>query len=241
MDFFERQEKARRHTAFLVFYFAIAIALLILAVYAAVALIFGGVSLKDSSGETTFSFLQPELFVETALATLGVIAMGTVFKTMALARGGRAVAELLDGRLVNSNTTDPNERKLLNVVEEMAIASGVPVPQVYVMDSEDGINAFAAGHSASDAAVSVTRGCMTMLTRDELQGVQPSAQRRHAAQSAFDGAHLWNSLPDCYRTHPYPHPRQKKSAAVARTRSHHRRLDRRLVRALDPGRRQPSA
>jgi len=171
VDFFERQEKARRHTAFLVFYFAIAIALLILAVYAAVALIFGGVSLKDSSGETTFSFLQPELFVETALATLGVIAMGTVFKTMALARGGRAVAELLDGRLVNSNTTDPNERKLLNVVEEMAIASGVPVPQVYVMDSEDGINAFAAGHSASDAAVSVTRGCMTMLTRDELQGV----------------------------------------------------------------------
>jgi Zn-dependent protease with chaperone function len=81
------------------------------------------------------------------------------------------VAELLDGRLVNPNSTDAHERKLLNVVEEMAIASGVPVPQVYVMDGEPGINAFAAGHSASDAAISVTRGAMTMLTRDELQGV----------------------------------------------------------------------
>ncbi|MEY2528158.1 MAG: hypothetical protein QOJ05_248, partial [Verrucomicrobiota bacterium] len=102
---------------------------------------------------------------------LAVISMGSVFKTMALARGGRAVAELMDGRLVDSNTTDLNERKLLNVVEEMAIASGIPVPQVYVMENESGINAFAAGHSASDAAVAVTRGCINLLTRDELQGV----------------------------------------------------------------------
>src|SRR4051812_14934448 len=111
------------------------------------------------------------MFLGTAVATLGVIGTGSFFKTLSLARGGRAVAELLDGRLVNSNSTDAHERKLLNVVEEMAIASGVPVPQVYVMDGEQGINAFAAGHSASDAAISVTRGAMTMLTRDELQGV----------------------------------------------------------------------
>ena len=90
---------------------------------------------------------------------------------MSLSSGGRAVAELLDGRLVNPNSIDIHERKLLNIVEEMAIASGVPVPQVYVMDGETSINAFAAGHSASDAAISVTRGCMTMLSRDELQGV----------------------------------------------------------------------
>src|SRR5208283_2838689 len=55
--------------------------------------------------------------------------------------------------------------------EEMAIASGVPVPQVYVMDEEDGINAFAAGNKTGDATVTVTRGCMKILTRDELQGV----------------------------------------------------------------------
>jgi len=107
----------------------------------------------------------------TGFATLGIIGAGSFFKTLSLARGGRAVAELLDGRLVNSNSTDIQERKLLNVVEEMAIASGVPVPQVYVMDDESAINAFAAGHSASDAVISVTHGAMTMLPRDELQGV----------------------------------------------------------------------
>ena len=164
MDFFERQDKARRNTKFLVFYFVAAVVLLVVAVYAAVALIF-------TFSEESIDWAQPGLFFGTAAATVGVISMGSVFKTMALARGGRAVAELLDGRLVNPNATDVHERKLLNIVEEMAIASGVPVPQVYVMDNEPGINAFAAGHSASDAAISVTRGCMTILSRDELQGV----------------------------------------------------------------------
>jgi Zn-dependent protease with chaperone function len=171
VDFFERQDKARRHTAFLVFYFTVAIVLLIGAVYLAVALIFGGFQLKNAADETTASWSQASVFLCTAVATLGVIGTGSFFKTLSLARGGRAVAELLDGRLVNPNSTDAHERKLLTVVEEMAIASGVPVPQVYVMDGEPGINAFAAGHSASDAAISVTRGAMTMLTRDELQGV----------------------------------------------------------------------
>jgi Zn-dependent protease with chaperone function len=171
VDFFERQDKARRNTKLLVFYFVIAVGLLIVAVYAAVALIFTGVELKNSSGEMTFAWAQPGLFFGTAAATIAVITMGSVGKTLSLARGGRAVAELMEGRLVNPNSIDVHERKLLNVVEEMAIASGVPVPQVYVMDGEAGINAFAAGHSASDAAISVTRGCMTMLSRDELQGV----------------------------------------------------------------------
>ena len=164
MDFFERQDKARRNTKFLVFYFLAAVVLLIVAVYAAVALIF-------TFSEESFTWAQPGLFFGTAAGTLAVISIGSVGKTMSLASGGRAVAELLDGRLVNPNSIDLHERKLLNVVEEMAIASGVPVPQVYVMDGEAGINAFAAGHSASDAAISVTRGCMTMLSRDELQGV----------------------------------------------------------------------
>ena len=171
MDFFERQDKARRHTAFLVFYFIVAVVLMIGAVYLAVLLIFGGIELKNGADETTASWSHATMFLGTAVATLGIIGTGSFFKTLSLARGGRAVAELLDGRLVNPNSTDAQERKLLNVVEEMAIASGVPVPQVYVMDGEPGINAFAAGHSASDAAISVTRGAMTMLTRDELQGV----------------------------------------------------------------------
>jgi Zn-dependent protease with chaperone function len=171
VDFFERQDKARRNTKFLVFYFSLAVVFLILAVYGAVALIFTAAELKNSANDTSVAWSQAELLCWTAAGTLAVIVLGSVSKTLALARGGSAVAEMLDGRLLNSSTTDVSERKVLNVVEEMAIASGVPVPPVYVMDGEDGINAFAAGHSAGDAAISVTRGCMTMLSRDELQGV----------------------------------------------------------------------
>jgi len=172
VDFFERQDKARRHTTLLVVYFVVAVALLIGAVYVVVALIFGGIHLKNAVDETTTtSWSHAKMFLVTAAGTLGVISAGSFFKTLSLSRGGRAVAELLDGRLVNPNSTEANERKLLNVVEEMAIASGVPTPQVYVMDGEAGINAFAAGHSASDAAISVTHGAMTLLKRDELQGV----------------------------------------------------------------------
>lgn len=171
MDFFERQDKARRNTKLLVFYFSLAVLSLILAVNIAVSLIFTGFTAANSIDEPSIDWSRAELLFWVTIGTLAVILIGSVFKSLQLARGGSAVAELLDGRLINSNTNDSDERKLLNVVEEMSIASGVPVPQVYVMDSEAGINAFAAGHSASDAAISVTRGCMEMLSRDELQGV----------------------------------------------------------------------
>jgi Zn-dependent protease with chaperone function len=171
VDFFERQDKARRNTKLLVFYFSLAVLSLILAVNTAVSLIFTGFTAANSIDETSIGWSRSELLFWVTIGTLAVILIGSVFKSLQLARGGSAVAELLDGRLINSNTSDADERKLLNVVEEMSIASGVPVPQVYVMDSEAGINAFAAGHSASDAAISVTRGCMKMLSRNELQGV----------------------------------------------------------------------
>jgi Zn-dependent protease with chaperone function len=173
MDFFQRQDKARRNTKVLVFYFTVAVALLVAATYAAVFAIFRG-GFKDSiasAGEPSVTLWQPELFLWTTLATLVVILIGSVTKTLQLNRGGSAVAEMLDGRLINSNSTDADEHKLLNIVEEMAIASGVPVPQVYVMDDEAGINAFSAGFSTSDAAIGVTGGCMKKLSRDELQGV----------------------------------------------------------------------
>ena len=106
-----------------------------------------------------------------ALGTLAIILGGTLYKVSAVSGGGGSVAKLLGGRLVNSDTGDEDERKLLNVVEEMAIASGTPVPEVYVLEQEESINAFAAGHSTNDAAIGVTRGCMRLLNRDELQGV----------------------------------------------------------------------
>ena len=125
----------------------------------------------DSIGEASFTLWQPDLFLWSTLGTLIVIGIGSAFKTAELSKGGSAVAQMLDGRLINSNATEANERKLLNVVEEMAIASGIPVPQVYLLENEAGINAFAAGHSTGDAAIGVTRGGMQMLSRDQLQGV----------------------------------------------------------------------
>jgi len=171
MDFFDRQDKARRKTKLLVFYFIVAVCLLILSVYVAVLAIFAGGEVYDSIGEASFTLWQPELFFFSVIGTLVVILIGSVSKTVQLSKGGSAVAEMLDGRLINSNATEADERRLLNVVEEMAIASGIPVPQVYLLEDEAGINAFAAGHSTGDAAIGVTRGGMKMLSRDQLQGV----------------------------------------------------------------------
>ncbi len=171
MDFFERQDKARRNTKLLVFYFALAVLSLIVAVDVAVALIFGAVSAHESVGEASPILAQFDLMAAATIGTLAIVSIGSISRTLQLASGGSAVAELLDGRPIQSQTRDADERKLLNIVEEMSIAAGVPVPRVYVMDNENGINAFAAGHSTSDAAISVTRGALRLLTRDELQGV----------------------------------------------------------------------
>jgi len=173
MDFFQRQDKARKKTKLLVFYFAIAVAALIVAVYFASLVIFTSAQahFHRYGEQPEFALWNPQLFLGVAVGVLAVILIGSAYKTIALAQGGSAVSEMMGGRLVKPNTNDTDERKLLNVVEEMAIASGVPVPQVYVMDEEDGINAFAAGHKPGDATVTVTRGCMKILSRDELQGV----------------------------------------------------------------------
>jgi Zn-dependent protease with chaperone function/uncharacterized tellurite resistance protein B-like protein len=174
MDFFERQDKARKKTKLLVFYFILAVVAIIAACY-----FVGVVILNAAQGQHHHYYEeQPQLvlwdvrlFFGVSVGVLAVIFIGSAYKTNELAGGGGSVATLMGGRLVNPSTTDPNERKLLNVVEEMAIASGVPVPKVYVLDREQGINAFAAGHTAGDAAIGVTRGCIEMLSRDQLQGV----------------------------------------------------------------------
>ena len=175
MDFFARQDLARRKTKWLVFYFVLAVVLLVVAVYFIALVVFSGVQLSHhhSYGNSgpDFSWWNAEVFAVSTLSVLAVIFLGSAYKTNELSAGGSAVATLMGGRLVAQTTTDANERKLLNVVEEMAIASGVPMPQVYVLEAERGINAFAAGHTPSDAAIGVTRGCIEMLSRDELQGV----------------------------------------------------------------------
>ena len=176
MDFFDREAQAHRNTKLLVVYFVAGVTLLIVSIYLVTVLIFAGISSRhhgyvSDDDQPQPALWNPKLFFGVAIGTLAVIAIGSAFKTLELAQGGSVVATNLGGRIVNSNTTDPDERKLLNVVEEMAIAAGVPVPQVYLLEEEHGINAFAAGHSTSDCVVTVTHGAIKLLTRDELQGV----------------------------------------------------------------------
>lgn len=169
MDFFGRQQRARRNTALLVALFVLALILMIAAIYVAVVitirLSFKGVL------PLQLDWVQPDTFAVVALATLSVVALGSLQKTLELRRGGEQVAVTLGGRLINSADDDHTEQRLLNVVEEMALASGVAVPAVYVLDREYGINAFAAGLAPDDAVVAVSRGTLEHLSRDELQGV----------------------------------------------------------------------
>jgi Zn-dependent protease with chaperone function len=153
MDFFQEQDRSRTKTTQLIFLF-------VLAVLAVVAF-----------NPSSFDWIQPRLGFWVVTVTLLIIFVGSMTKIIALAKGGSYIAENLGAKLVNASTTDAGERRLLNVVEEMSIASGIPVPLVYILDREKGINAFAAGYSPNDAVVAVTRNSIKLLNRDELQGV----------------------------------------------------------------------
>ncbi len=166
MDFFEHQAAAQRRTKLLIGYYVMAVAAIVVAVYLVVAI--GLASQGEQSGAA--GLWNPVLFAWVAGLVGGVILLGSLFKIATLSSGGKSVAEMLGGRLLPADTVDGAERRLLNVVEEMAIAAGLPVPPVYVLD-EDGINAFAAGFKPADAVIGVTRGCLEQLSRDELQGV----------------------------------------------------------------------
>lgn len=166
MDFFEAQARARRRSGRLVVLFVLALLGTVGALYAA-ALLIAGFSGHNPGGLRW----RPDLLAGVAGFTLLVSGIAALVRWNQLRAGGPAVAELVGGRPVEPDTTDLRERTLLNVVEEMALASGVPVPAVYVLPGEPAINAFAAGYSPADAAVAVTDGALARLDRDELQGV----------------------------------------------------------------------
>ena len=169
MNFFEEQEKARKRSGLLVFYFILGVCAIVAAIYLAVAF---GLKMGHVKIAWTRGLFEPGLFAAVAGASLLIILSATLWKSSQMGgkKSGERVALLMGGQLVPSGTSDPYQRRLLNVVEEMAIASGSPVPPVYILE-DDSINAFAAGQSASDAVIAVTRGTMTMLSREELQGV----------------------------------------------------------------------
>ncbi|HKB41531.1 MAG TPA: M48 family metallopeptidase [Gemmataceae bacterium] len=163
-DFFQQQDSARRRTFLLVVYFVLAVVILIALVYGLV-LVLG----LYGAGKPV-SWWQPELLLLVAAGVGVVVGGASAFKVAQLASGGQAVALMMGGAEVPGTTTDPREKRLLHVVEEMALAAGVPVPPVYILE-EPGINAFAAGYAPGDAVVAVSQGCLNYLTRDELQGV----------------------------------------------------------------------
>jgi Zn-dependent protease with chaperone function len=172
-DFFAQQEQARRNTSMLVFLFACAVVLIIFSVYCAAT---AGLYLSQmfAAGQSSWfvrGFWDGERFLWIVGLTIAVVAFGSLYRTYQLKQGGgAAVADMLGAERVASATDDPLLRRLLNIVEEMAIASGLPAPPVYLMQ-QSGINAFAAGFGRTDAVIAVTSGATGLLARDELQGV----------------------------------------------------------------------
>jgi len=183
MNFFEHQEKARRQSRWIIFAF-IGVALLIILAVNLVVLLFlslqptlsTGLNQITHSGIGSLTSAQlwaanAGLLTTSSLVTGGVIGVASLGKIASLRSGGSKVAKDMGGTLVTPDTRDPLRRRLYNVVEEISIASGTPVPEVFVMENEPGINAFAAGYSPADAAVAVTQGTLEKLNRSELQGV----------------------------------------------------------------------
>jgi len=171
MDFFEAQDRARKSTWKLVGLYLLAVVMIILSIYIVLLLLLRFAGFMPYDVTMAELIWQPVMLGYVAVILLIVIFSGTMFRIFQLRKGGSAVAEMLGGRRIEPSTRDPKERQLMNVVEEMSIASGLPVPDVYILDREESINAFAAGFGTVDAAVGVTRGTLEKLNRDELQGV----------------------------------------------------------------------
>ena len=177
MNFFEQQDLAHRNTKRLVFLLCLAVISLIAITTLLCGTVFYYMELNthrylENAG--LWQGIKHSLTWETisaiSIGVCGVIFLGSLYKYFQLSGGGRAVAEAMGGRLLDGQNANADEKKILNVVEEMAIASGTPVPPVYILE-DDAINAFAAGHTPQDAVIGITRGCIKLLKRDELQGV----------------------------------------------------------------------
>lgn len=164
MNFFDAQDQARRATRWLIVVYIISTTLIVLGVTTVIA---AAMIATSQTGEMPSPTLLGGIALFAALFIFG----SSLYKTSRLSSGGGQVALDMGGTLISPDVHDPQRRQLRNIVEEMAIASGVPVPEIYVLEEESGINAFAAGFSSGDAAIAVTRGTLDLLNRDELQGV----------------------------------------------------------------------
>jgi len=170
-NFFEHQDEARRNTRNLAVLMVLGVLAMGTAIYALLVAIERFAYTTSADALATAPWFQPRLLIGTLAGTALIVLVASASRTVFLRGGGSRVAEMLGGRLVSGAPRDVLEKRFVNVLEEMSIASGMPVPQAFVLDGEAGINAFAAGMSSNDAVVAVTRGCLEKLTREELQGV----------------------------------------------------------------------
>ncbi|HET8708178.1 MAG TPA: M48 family metalloprotease, partial [Pseudomonadales bacterium] len=170
MNFFEHQEQARQKTRLLGFYYVLAVVAIVAAVNLPIylALYFSDTQHPPVTLQYWFSHKQGLI---TSACVIGVIFLISFYRAITLASGGEAVARLAGAVPLEIVNAPPEAQKLINVVEEMAIASGVKVPKIFILPDEQSINAFAAGISEKDAAITVTQGALEKLSRDELQGV----------------------------------------------------------------------
>ena len=172
MDFFGQETHAKRQTRLLLCLFGLAVFAFVVLTYLILAVPIRFFSPALATSTTFLQFIwDPRLAFWVTVGTLFSTALGCAYKMYLLSGGGPAVAELLGGRKIQENTADLDEKRLRDVVEEMAVAAGAPVPEIYVLDCERGINAFAAGNAREDVAISVTFGALKLLNRDELQGI----------------------------------------------------------------------
>lgn len=174
MNFFEHQDKARSKTRNLLGLFLLSILMITTIINLAVILFFSASKQENRNVSLSENFINNfswPLFFEIGLVVLVFIIIISLYKRIELSSGGKVIAEKLGGKLILENTTDFHEKRLLNIVAEISIASGVYPPPVYLLIEEDAINAFAAGFSIDDAVIGITRGAIKNLNRDELQGV----------------------------------------------------------------------
>jgi Zn-dependent protease with chaperone function len=173
MNFFAQQEAARSKTLRLILIYGLAVVLIIAAldVIFAIALILLQGEPVETLNPIAWMDRNTSLVAGLSAVVMVFIGLASLYRIMSFRSGGGAVARQLGGTQVNEQTREPAVRRYVNVVEEMAIAAGLPVPEIYVLENESGINAFAAGYDAGDAAISVTRGALDAFDRDELQGV----------------------------------------------------------------------
>jgi Zn-dependent protease with chaperone function len=179
VDFYAYQAAARRQSRVFVVMFMAAVAAVVIALDAVIFTVLAarssaaayGAAYGGPVGPLEFAMRNPGALFGVSVLIIGVIGLASLFKSAQLRGGGAVVAQSLGGVRVERDTADPARKRLRNIIEEMAIASGVPVPEIYVLEQEPAINAFAAGHTPANACVTVTQGALDHLNRDELQGV----------------------------------------------------------------------